>query len=107
MLDQLEEVSSPHWMSSKMQRRGSCVAFASRSFRNAQAISSGVAVASPSPSRALSAVHAVGLYEGARVRDLLDEFHDRPVGDPLAVGKTAATHDRRAGDRAQELGDKP
>ena len=48
-----------------------------------------------------------GLDEGVRVRDLLDDLDDRPVGDPVAVGETPAAHDRRPVDRRQELRDQP
>ena len=98
------KVSSPHWMSSKTTTSGRSAAACSSVLRNAQAISSAdVAACALAEQRADR--HRGGLVRGQHV-ELLQHLDDRPVGDPLAVGKAAAAHDRRL-DRSQELRDEP
>ena len=79
MLEQVEEGSSPHWMSSKTTMSGRRPRLARAVLRNAQAISSAEVAASAS--RAASERRGSGLVRGHEV-ELLQHLHDRPVGDP-------------------------
>ena len=91
-------------MSSKRTTSGRFAAACSRVLRKAQAISSAVVVPSVSPRSARDRPGG-GLVRGQHV-ELLQHLDHGPVGDPLAIGETAAADDGRL-DRAEELRGEP
>ncbi len=106
-------VDSAQWRSSTTTTSGPARASASNSLRTAQTVSSLVprpappspsapvtrsaispAFSSPASRAPITAARLLAGVQSLRARDLPDDLGQRPIGDALAIGQTAAAQDR-------------